>query len=171
MKNAPLICRLCIASLFWLTLPASAQRMASIDIAGVRNIRHHLNGLNVSGFYHFSERFTGGIEMNRFFPNLQRIKGEEMELSSWDFDLNFHYLIPLTKKLKAYPLTGISHTSEKEWNKVNGEVIYDRFWSFNTGAGMVYTLGKWSPHIEYMFTWGHLNQQFLLAGLSYEVEW
>jgi len=49
--------------------------------------------------------------------------------------------------------------------------LYERFWSYNTGAGILYQLGKWGPHVEYMFTWGHQNQQFLLAGISYELEW
>jgi hypothetical protein len=153
------------------TVNAGAQKAASIDLAYIRNIRHQLNGLNVSSFYHFNERLIGGIEMNRFFPVSRVIEDERIESSAWDFDLNFHYLLPLGKTVKLYPLSGISHTSEKEHNRNSGEIIYERFWSFNTGAGVLFSLGKWSPHIEYMFTWGHLNQQFLLAGISYEVEW
>jgi hypothetical protein len=153
------------------TLGAGAQKTASIDLASIRNIRHQLNGLNVSGFYHFNERIIGGIEMNRFFP-VKRVKEDNLrESSAWDFDLNFHYLLPLSRTVKLYPLIGISHTSEKEQNLINNETIYERFWSFNTGAGVLFSLGKWSPHTEYMFTWGHLNQQFLLVGISYEVEW
>jgi hypothetical protein len=70
-----------------------------------------------------------------------------------------------------YPLCGISHTSEREEDIASGERDYQRFWSFNTGAGILVSMGRWSPHAEYMFTWGHRNQQFVLVGISYEIEW
>lgn len=157
----------------FLLLPAYllAQKKISIDVAAVSNRYNSMNGLNVSGFYHFSEHFTGGIEMNRFFPVNRKVSDEDVQRSAWDFDLNFHYLLPIVKDWKLYPLTGISHTSEKERNLKTGEPGFDRFWSFNTGAGILWEMGKWAPHIEYSFTWGHINQQFLIAGLSYEPEW
>jgi hypothetical protein len=147
-----------------------AQNKMSIDIASVSNRHSSINGLNVSSFYHFSEHFTGGIEMNRFFPVNKNVSGEDVQQSAWDFDLNFHYLLPIAKEWKLYPLTGISHTSEKEVTLKTGETGFDKFWSYNTGAGILCELGRWSPHIEYSFTWGHINQQFLIAGLSYELE-
>ena len=150
---------------------AGAQHTASIDLATVRNLHSQLNGLNVSTFYHFNERFIGGIEMNRFFASKHTRHEELVELSSWDFDLNFHYLFPLGKTVRLYPLTGISHTSEKEHIIALEETVFQHFWSFNTGAGVLFQLGKWAPHIEYMFTWGKMNQRFLLVGLSYELEW
>jgi hypothetical protein len=150
---------------------AEAQKTVSMDLAYTRNILHRLNGLNISSFYHFNERLVGGIEVNRYFPVKRHKDDGLIEISAWDFDLNFHYLIPLAKSVKLYPLTGISHTSEKEQNLINSETVYEHFWSFNTGAGVLYSIGKWSPHAEYMFTWGHINQQFLLVGLSYELEW
>ncbi len=171
MKNTALVRGLFIALLLLPALGAGAQKTVGIDLASIRNIRHQLNGLNVSAFYHFNERLIGGIEMNRFVPVKREAKEESLEISAWDFDLNVHYLLPLDKTIKFYPLTGISHTSEKERNLTAGEIKYERFWSYNTGAGVLFSLGKWSPHVEYMFTWGHINQQFLLAGISYELEW
>jgi hypothetical protein len=156
---------------FLLGLNSTAQNKISIDLAAIRHIRKELNGINLSCFYHFNERITGGLEMNRFFPILRK-EGEEMiELSAWDFDLNFHFLVPLNKNLKLYPLTGISHTSEREQDNITKVGSYERFWSYNTGAGILWEKGRWAPHVEYSFTWGHLNQQFLLAGISYEIEW
>lgn len=171
MKNVNLNRALFAALIMLFAMGASAQKTVSIDLASIRNIRHQLNGLNVSAFYHFNERLIGGIEMNRFMPVSREEKEELLEVSAWDFDLNFHYLLPLNKTIKLYPLTGISHTSEKELNRTIGETSYERFWSFNTGAGVLFSLGRWSPHVEYMFTWGHINQQFLLVGISYELEW
>ena len=149
----------------------TAQHKISFDLAGIRNMRHQINGSNLSCFYHFNERIAAGVEMNRFY-SVKKIAEEGMnESSAWDFDYNMHYLIPLSKKLVFYPLTGFSHTSEKEMNTVTNESLYERFWSFNSGAGFLFECGRWAPHIEYSFTWGQINQQFLLAGISYELEW
>lgn len=149
----------------------TAQKKISVDLAAIRSMRGHLNGLNISSFYHFSEKLIGGIEVNRFFPVNKNIKKETVQMSAWDVDFNFHYLVPLNDRLKLYPLSGFSHTSEKEAIPELNETRYEHFWSFNTGAGMIWELHKWSPHIEYNCTWGHLDQQFLLIGLSYEIEW
>jgi len=148
-----------------------AQQMASVDLAVIRNMRHHINGINVSGFYHFNPKLSCGIELNRFFKTTKQVNEENVEMSAWDVDLNVHYLLPFSKKLKWYPICGISHTSEKERDPAAGATGYERCWSFNTGAGMLLSLGKWSPHMEYLFTWGPINQQFLLAGISYEIAW
>jgi hypothetical protein len=156
---------------------AIAQNKMSFDLAGIRNMRQSLNGSNVSCFYHFSERLAGGVELNRFYPATKTEGEEQVKQSAWDFDLNFHYLAHLNKKVVFYPLTGISHTSEKEHISSSSSGIttitslYNRFWSVNAGAGFLWECGKWAPHIEYSYTWGHINQQFLLAGISYELEW
>lgn len=153
-----------------LNLAVFAQKKISFDAAAIRNIHREMNGLNISSFFHFSEQLTGGFEMNRFFPANHHVQNEELQLSAWDVDLNFHYILPVYKNLKWYPLTGISHTSEKEVITETKESKYERFWSLNTGAGTLLECRHWLPHLEYSFTWGKINQQFLLAGISYEIE-
>ncbi|MFZ1784524.1 MAG: hypothetical protein WAU23_04930 [Ferruginibacter sp.] len=160
-----------IACLLIPALQVRSQKAVSFDVAGIRSMRSELNGLNVSCFYHINERLTAGLEMNRFFAVTHVKEKEAFKASAWDFDLNFHYLLPVIKKIKLYPIAGISHTSEKEQTLGLEEVHIERFWSANTGAGLLVNIGKWAPHVEYLFTWGHLNQQFLLAGISYELEW
>lgn len=49
--------------------------------------------------------------------------------------------------------------------------MYERFWSYNTGVGLLWEKGRWAPPVECSFTWEQLNQQFLLAGINYEIEW
>ena len=154
-----------------IAMNVTAQKKMSFDLAAIRSMHSDLNGLNVSSFYHFNEKLIGGIEVNRFFPVNKNIKKETVQVSAWDIDCNFHYLLPLHDHLKFYPLTGFSHTSEKEFIPDLNESSYEHFWSFNTGAGMVWELHKWSPHIEYNCTWGHIDQQFLLVGISYEIAW
>jgi len=149
----------------------SAQTITSFDLGAIRQKNHHSGGMNLSGFYHFNEQLLGGMEVNRFFP-VHRIIGEEDELlSGWDIEMNFHYLLSLSKALKFYPVTGISHTSEKEFDPVTHHSLYKKFWSLNTGAGMRLEWHKWLPHLEYLFSWGQLNQQFILVGIGYEIEW
>jgi len=68
----------------------TAQHAISFDVAAVRNMNTHLNGINISSFYHFNERLTGGIEMNRFFPVTKTADEASVKMAAWDFDLNFH---------------------------------------------------------------------------------
>ena len=82
---------------FLFGLNSIAQHKLSLDIAAIRNIRKEVYGLNISGFYHSNERITGGLEMNRCFPILLKEEEEMIELSAWDFDLNFHFLVLLNK--------------------------------------------------------------------------
>lgn len=162
--------KLFIPILLLATLFTQAQK-SSIDLAFIRNTHTDLNGLNLSYFHHFNERLTGGLEMNRFFTKRVVDEDAELDLSAWDFDLNLHYLLPLNKYWRIYPITGISHTSEKEIVVETQEKTITRFWSYNAGAGVLFQSGKWAPHAEYLFTFGHMNQQFFLAGISYEIEW
>jgi hypothetical protein len=147
-----------------------AQHKLSLDMATIRQINHDAGGLNVSSFYYFNRHLVGGVEVNRFFPVNRIVHEEEARLSAWDFEINFHYLMPVAKHWRVYPITGISHTSEKELNPLTHQSHYERFWSVNTGGGLLFESGRWLPHIEYSFTWGHLNQRFFLAGLSYELD-
>jgi hypothetical protein len=151
--------------------PSFAQHSISIDLGAIRQKNHHQVGMNLSGFYHFDHHWLGGIEINRFFPVHRNVKGEDVTYSGWDFEANFHYLVSLPKRFNFYPVGGISHTSEKEYNTVSHHDHLKHFWSLNTGAGLNVQLSHWLPHVEYIFTWGHINQQFILVGLGYEIEW
>lgn len=128
-----------------------------------------LNGFNLSCFHHPDEHWTAGLKCIRFFPTHIINNEEELTLAAWDIELNAHYNIKLTHDWTFYPLAGIGHTSEKETTL--GENHYARFWSLNTGFGIGYEKGHWGPHIELNRSWGKINQQFFLAGISYELEW
>lgn len=156
--------------LLLVAVPGKSQHIISFDMATIRNTQKPINGLNVSSFYFFNKHLAGGVEVNRFFPVTHKSAEEELQVSAWDIELNFHYLIGIYKKLNIYPITGISHTSDRELVGNKGISHYESFWSLNTGAGISWGLGNWSPHIEYSFAWGHHNQQFLLAGISYDIE-
>lgn len=149
----------------------SGQKKISFDVAMTRQMNHHMEGLNLSSFYFLNENLAGGFEVNRFFPvNKTLDEGGKINLSSWDLEVNFHYFFRLKKGLNIYPIVGISHTSEKEISEEIHETNYKKLFSTNTGAGIGIILGKWAPHIEYMFTWGEIKQQIFLAGISYEIE-
>jgi hypothetical protein len=154
-----------------LASPLAAQHKISIDLGAIRQKAHHSGGMNISSFYHFNHQLLGGIEVNRFFPIHRVTNNEDIVISGWDFEMNFHYLIPAGEKWKFYPISGISHTSEKEIVPESHLKHSLHFWSVNTGAGVLVEIGKWLPHLEYNFTWGKNNQQFILAGVGYELEW
>lgn len=156
--------------LLFTTFSGNAQHAVSLDVAAIQNTSYNLSGLSVSSFYHFSKHITGGLELNRFFPKEKIKSNEDVQLSAWDVILNFHYLINPEHKWRLYSIAGITHTSDKEEVMENGQCNYEHFWSVNTGAGLLYSKGKWAPHIEYHMSWGRHNQQIILAGFSYELE-
>ena len=164
--------KLFLFGLFLLSATARsyAQQAISVDAGCTMNLKNSSSGINLSSFYHFTEHLSGGLEMNRFFEHHWLNKNEDITVSAWDFDLNFHYNFNLTGKLCVYPLAGISHTSEKEMEMNWTEPEYKRFFSFNTGAGIFLKLKRISPFAECMYTWGQLNQRFFLAGIGYEFE-
>lgn len=146
------------------------QHKTSLDIAGNHGVRSHLNGLNVSMFYHINEALSAGVEMNRFFAAVRHSGDEAMQSSAWDFDLNVHYNLHLNRRLCVYPVTGVSHTSDKEMDQQTHETQYQKFYSINSGLGFIFEAHHFHPYVEYDLTWGRHNQQFLLAGLSFELD-
>lgn len=84
MKSSFYLKALVVACLLATVFPSGtrAQRVISLDIASVRNVRQQLNGLNLSAFYHFNEKIVGGIEMNRFFPVKHEAEGKSTEEST-----------------------------------------------------------------------------------------
>ena len=167
---------LCLGLLLMSLQITAQENQFSLDLSNVKNTRDALTGINISSYYHFNQRLSGGIELNRFFSKKIVRRDievennvEELELSAWDFDCNFHYNIPLTNHIIAYPILGFSHTSEKEKMLTQKKEYTQHFLSYNSGFGIMYSLGKIYPHIEYLFTWGKINQEFLLVGFSYEL--
>jgi hypothetical protein len=148
------------------SIHSHAQHPISLDAGFMQQINHHMPGINGSMFYYFNQHLTGGIEVNRFFSK----QHFDEKLSSWDVEINFHYILPVVKNIKMYPIIGIGHTSEKEINNETNEAVLKKFFSANTGAGVLVKYGRWLPHIEYTCAWGQVNQQFILTGISYELE-
>lgn len=122
----------------------------------------------VSTFYHFTKRIVAGVEFNRFYKHHQFVSEEESNHSAWDIDMNLHYNIPLSKKMFFYPLAGFGHTSEREENITKGKVEMKHFYSVNAGTGIFLGLKKFTPFVEYMHTWGEINQEFFIMGVGYE---
>jgi len=149
-----------------------AQSVFSIDLGAIRHVENQSTGINISGFYHLTEKLKVGMEVNRFFPVTRQKEESDLRLSAWDIDFNLQYLLPLnkSKSWRFYPIAGVSHSSEKETLLDKSEIRVERFWSVNTGTGLLWQRGKFGTHFEYLLTWGHINQQFLLAGINVELE-
>lgn len=148
-----------------------AQHKGSFDVAAARKLHTRLNGLNLSYFHFFTEKVALGLECNRFFETRKFWHEKEVDLSAWDLGVNIHYLFPLTAHMKGYPIVGVSHISERETEPESKECKYERLWTTNTGAGVSWEFGHWTPHLEFTYSWGKVNQQLILVGLSYEINW
>ncbi len=159
------------ASLFSIVLSvmisvASAQRI-SIDVAGARNQTQKLNGSNLSLFYHFTEMFSCGLEVNRFFVHQSTKENSKVFLSAWDYEFNIHYYIPFYKKLHVYSVAGVSYSIEKE---ETDKIEIDRNWYGNTGAGFLLNTKTVKPHLEYIYAIGTRNEHFFIAGITIEID-
>lgn len=149
------------------TMGMRAQKL-SIDGAAIRNSTQNLGGINTGLFCHFTEKFSGGIELSRFYSRTISTKPEKKERSAWDVDLNFHYNIIRFGKLDLYPIFGIGYTEQRENNKELGRSFYERYWAINSGAGIRLDAGSLKPYAEYAAVWIHDPEHILLAGISWE---
>jgi hypothetical protein len=152
---------------FMLLLCAKAQRI-SIDVAGIRNHTQQLNGANFSVFYHFTEMFSAGAEVNRFFTTRRVKENETVQLSVWDFDVNLHHYIALHKKLYVYPVLGVGLATEKEQKEYGTRHHHVKY--FNAGAGLLLNTGTIKPHIEYVIASSRKTEQYVLAGVTIEID-
>lgn len=158
-------------SFLLLSFRSFSQNKLSIDLASIRNIKKSHTGLSVSSYYHVTKHLSGGLEVNQFFPIHRIVHEEDLLQSAMDIDLNAHYNFYVFKNIIFYPITGICHNSDIEKNLETGKRHSKQFWSFNSGAGITLGNAKCSPFVEYSYTWGQLNQQFLMAGVCFEIEW
>jgi hypothetical protein len=146
----------------------SYAQTISFDAAAVRNQLKQAGGFNLSVFYHFTENFSAGIEVNRFFEQRKIKENSEYTISSWDYDCNAHYYFHLHKYIVLYPVTGFSVSVEKE--KSDLESTQRNLLYFNTGAGILLNTKTVKPHFEYIYAHGKRNEQFLLAGITIELD-
>ncbi len=144
----------------------NAQKL-SIDLATVRNQTARLHGANASVFYHFTEKFSGGIEVNRFFTTQKTKQEGTVFKSAWDYDINFHYYLPLSKQIIFYPVAGFSYSIEKEKDEIKEEKSHSKY--VNSGAGVLFNTKGVKPHFEYVLANGRKTEHFLVAGITIEL--
>ena len=104
-------------------------------------------GIGIKGQY----GITDAIRAEASFDYFLKKEG----LSMWDVNFNFHYLFPLSDKLKVYPLAGLSYTNWKldisdVWDDLDD--YYDDDWDsddsssstgkfgINLGGGIQYNI-------------------------------
>ena len=103
------------AALVMLATSASAQfsnskssRASSDDSRGAIGVNVSLAtgdigtiGFGAKAQYRFIDQFRGEASFNYFL--------KKDYVSSWDVNLNFHYLIPVANSIKVYPLAGVTY--------------------------------------------------------------
>lgn len=70
-------------------------------------------GIGAKGQYNFTNALRGEVSFDYFFGG----SGTSM----WDINANVHYLFPVAKGLKIYPLAGIAYTNWGYWGWGDGD--------------------------------------------------
>lgn len=104
---------------------------------GVKEIGGKLNlgfddpqvGFGFVGRYNIDRHFRPELTLN-FYPE------NNNGLSSWDFDVNLHYLCPITSRFKLYPMGGLGIISYR--HEPDHHSSTDTQLGLNLGGGMEY---------------------------------
>lgn len=168
------------AALVMLATSASAQfsnskssRASSDDSRGAIGVNVSLAtgdigtiGFGAKAQYRFIDQFRGEASFNYFL--------KKDYFSSWDVNLNFHYLIPVANSIKVYPLAGVTYkrvitdTEDAlgDWSDLFGSIGYgssysssssddsnssysDGYFGANLGAGVDFDLSdSWKLNFE-----------------------
>lgn len=132
------------AALVMLATSASAQFSNSKSSKASSDDSRGAIGVNVSlatgdigtiGFgakaqYRFIDQFRGEASFNYFL--------KKDYVSSWDVNLNFHYLIPVANSIKVYPLAGVTYKrvitdTEGAMEDALG-ALYDLYRAYGSGS-------------------------------------
>ena len=132
------------AALVMLATSASAQfsnskssRASSDDSRGAIGVNVSLAtgdigtiGFGAKAQYRFIDQFRGEASFNYFL--------KKAYTSSWDVNLNFHYLIPVANSIKVYPLAGVTYKrvitdTEGAMEDALGD-LYDLYRYFDYGS-------------------------------------
>lgn len=133
------------AALVMLATSASAQfsnskssRTSSDDSRGAIGVNVSLAtgdigtiGFGAKAQYRFIDQFRGEASFNYFL--------KKDYVSSWDVNLNFHYLIPVANSIKVYPLAGVTYKrvitdTEGAMEDALGD-WYDLYRAYGYGSG------------------------------------
>lgn len=110
-------------------------------------------GLGAKFQYGFTDEIRGEMSYNHFF--------KKHGLKMWDFNVNAHYLLPLSEQTTFYPLAGLCFS---KLSKVTSN------WGANIGCGIEYSLTEALSvgfEAKYQFV-SDIDQAVLNLGFTYK---
>lgn len=150
------ILTLCVALVSVCAFAQKGQKAVGLNLSYGTEISNL--GIGAKGQYNFTDAIRGEVSFDYFL--------KKNNTSMWDINVNAHYLFPVAKGLKVYPLAGITLTSwksswgvddfafdddEKEYmdeDDWSGSISTSKFGA-NLGAGVQYDINdKWAVNFE-----------------------
>ena len=126
--------------------------------------KHTMFGMGLQAQFDLTEKFCLAPEFIFYFKN--------DNITSYNGNVNLHYLMPLNEKFTFYPLAGVSYARYKaEWKEDDGEKVrefHDRV-GLNAGAGAEYMIND-QMHLfaEERFQWiKDFTQSVTLVGVRF----
>lgn len=89
-------------------------------------------------------------------------------LSMFDFNANVHYLCPVSRSVKLYPLAGLTYTNWR-WDAYDGYNLTKGKFGINLGAGVEFALDtNWTMNFEMRYQLiSDFDQGVLNFGVAY----
>jgi outer membrane protein X len=128
---------LMVAAMMLLSAGAFAQEVGKMAAGVQASYGMHKDyknfGIGAKFQYNITDRFRGEASGNYFF--------KKDYVSMWDINANVHYVFPLTAKLNAYPLVGLTVMGAK----FNASDIYDDLLA-QTAAALGMTVAQYREY-------------------------
>lgn len=161
---------LCVALVSVCAFAQKGQKAVGLNLSYGSEISSF--GIGAKGQYGFTDALRGEASFDYFFG--------ESGSSMWDINANVHYLFPVAKGIKIYPLAGLAYTNWKtsytdieeegnDWKEVETSSNEGKI-GVNLGCGAQYDINdKWmaSFEIKYQII-SNFNQMVLGLGVAYK---
>lgn len=116
-------------------------------------------------------RLEGSLTL--FFPHKEKIMGDEIKNTMWDFSVNGHYLFPVSGQVTVYPLAGLGILGwkSKYSEKGHGSISYsDSDVCLNMGGGVDFNLSDnviFNAEMKYKIG-GNWDRLLFSAGVAFK---
>lgn len=124
-------------------------------------------GLNLSMAYRITDNLFIGPDFSALLTREQEDHGQIVKRKELEYNLNFHYLFALNKRVELYPLAGMN------WSRVTNhpagqEAVTELVTALNLGAGV--ELGVKNVRLFFEAKWvSQLNKYDLTTGILFQL--
>jgi outer membrane protein X len=142
-------------------------------------------GINLRGFYNMSEQFRFGSNFTFFLSNTSPYINGEVTTRIWEFNVDAHYIYPVSDRVSLYPFGGVNITGVS-WNHYYYQTYYPVFQKpytqrvenngnstepgLNLGAGFQFNLGSAAPYLEFKYVISDYDQAVIGFGIHFMLQ-